>query len=66
MTINPCNHCSNDPKLKSKQVSAGHGVNVTEFWIECSCGIRTISFDTYGQTDAVCKRHVTYIWNQKR
>ena len=64
--INRCGYCSNDPKIKTDIKTVGHGSNVTEYWVECSCGIRTISIDDYAQTRERCESGVVRIWNHNR
>ena len=48
LALNNC-RCGKEPKFKRQNRSLGgwNEGSVTDIWIECDCGLRTISFDDY-------------------
>jgi C4-type Zn-finger protein len=63
--LNKCNKCGSKPKFESKDRQIGHNESVTEWWVECECGIRTKAVEGYYGDDLECQQKAAIQWNKK-
>ena len=62
----PCKNCGRIPAFVSRPVMVDQGIIDREWFVYCSCGLRTKSFDTYGTSEEACKQACALIWNKDK
>ncbi len=54
--------CGKDAQLKAETITAGHGMNIDEYWIECECGLATKRIGVYRKEPDEVVDELLEIW----